>query len=273
MKTLLLHIGEAADLGMRLEVAFDLAERLQAHLVGLHTLTPASMPTPVVGRGASTVVLAERTERNRKLSVQLQEAFREKSQRRGLSCEWRSEEGEPLEVLALHTRYADLALAALPKRGTLEEYLVGPAIDRLALVAACPVLMLPVAYAGTTTGRRVLVAWKSGPTCARALREATAILKLADEVTLLTISEPGVAHISGLDVAAVLTRRGIKATIRQDFDRGGDAGAEMLAHAQAINADLIVMGAYGHSRLRELVLGGATQRALNDSPIPLLMSH
>ncbi|MGE0152142.1 MAG: universal stress protein [Reyranellaceae bacterium] len=273
MKTVLFHVGDAADLETRLEVAFDLAERLQAHLVGLNTLTPASMPAPVIGRGASAVVLAERTERNRRLSAELEERFRGASHRRGLGCEWRAQEGEPLEVVAFHSRYADLVVAGLPRPNTLEEYLVGPPIDRLALVAACPVLLLPAAYGGKTVGRRVLVAWKSSRTCARTLREATPLLRLAEEVTLLTVSEPSLRHVGGLDIATVLARRGVTATIRQDFGKGGDAGAEVLAHARAVGADMVVMGAYGHSRLRELVLGGATQRALSDSPLPLLMSH
>ncbi len=273
MKTLLLHISGADDLGSRLEVAFDLAERLQAHLVGLQTLTPASMPTAIMGRGASAVLLAERTENNRKLSAALEERFREASRRRGLGCEWRAAEGEPLDVLALHSRYADLAIAALPQPQSLEEYLVGPPVDRLALVAACPTLLLPAAFAGKTAARRVLVAWKSSRTCARALRDATPLLKLAEEVTLLTIDEPGLDRLGGMDIATVLARRGVRATIRHDFGTGGNAGAELLAHAQAINADTIVMGAYGHSRLRELVLGGATQRALSHSPVPLLMAH
>jgi nucleotide-binding universal stress UspA family protein len=273
MKTVLVHVGNPDDLGERLELAFDLAERLQAHLVGLHTLTPAAMPAPAVGRGASAVVLAEHTERNRKLSAQLQERFRESARRRGLDCEWRAEEGEHLDVLAQHSNYADLMVAALPQRSTLEDHLVGPPIDRLALVASCPVLLVPTAYTAKTTAHRVLVAWKSSRACARALRDATPLLRLAGEITLLSVSEARSGHIGGLDIATVLARRGVRATIRQDFGKGGDVGAELLAHARAVDADLVVMGAYGHSRLRELVLGGATQRALNDSPVPLLMSH
>jgi len=273
MKTLLVHIGDAADLGSRLELAFDLAERLKAHMVGLHTLTSASMPSAVVGRGASSVVLAEHTAHARKISAELQEKFTEACRRRGLSCEWRAEEGEPVDVLARHSSYADLVMAALPQRSGLEEYLVGPPIDRLALVSSCPALMVPTAYTQTTTAHRALVAWKSGRTCSRALRDALPLLRLAEEVTVLTVSEPDTRHIGGLDITVVLARNGVTATIRQDFGKGGDAGAELLAHAGAINADMLVMGAYGHSRLRELVLGGATQKALNDSTIPLLMSH
>jgi nucleotide-binding universal stress UspA family protein len=274
MKNLLIHIVDASDFETRVELAFDLAERLGAHLVGLHTLTPPSMPEPVIGRGASAVLLAERTERNRKLSADLEARFREASRRRGLPCEWRAEEGEPAAVLALHSRYADLVIATLPQRATFEEFLIGPPIDRLALVVACPVLFVPTAFVQRQTAHRVVVGWKSGRSCARALRDSMPVLRLADEVTIITIRDVDADHLHGAEIATSLARHGVKATVRQDFDsRGGDAGAELLAHAATMNADLVVMGAYGHSRLRELVLGGATQKALNDARIPLLMSH
>lgn len=274
MKTLLMHVAGAADFDTRVELAFDLAERLQAHMVGLHTLTPAAMPAQIVGRGASAALLAERTAASRKLSTELEARFREASRRRGLSCEWRAEEGEPAEVLARHSCYADLVVATLPSADTFEDRLVGPPIDRLALIAACPVLFVPAAFAGRQTGRRIVVGWKSSRPCARALREALPLLRLAGEVTLVTVPEPDIEHLHGADIATVLARQGIKVTVRQDFaGDGADAGATLLAQAAALNADMMVMGAYGQSRLRELVLGGATRRALREAPIPLFMVH
>ncbi len=273
MKTLLMHVADAADFETRVELAFDLAERLQAHMVGLHTLTPASMPAQVVGRGASATLLVERTEANRRQSAELEARFREASRRRGLPCEWRAEEGEPAEVLARQSCYADLVVATLPPAASLEDRLVGPPIDRLALIAASPVLFIPAAYAGRQTGRRVVVGWKSSRPCARALREALPLLRLAGEVTLVTVHEPDIEHLHGADIATVLARQGVKVTVRQDIDTGGDAGAALLAQAAALKADMVVMGAYGHSRLRELMLGGATRRALREAAVPLFMVH
>jgi nucleotide-binding universal stress UspA family protein len=271
MKSLLVHIADRGDLDLVAEIGFDLARRLQAHLAGLHAQSSAAMPAAVVGRGASPVILAEQTETGRKLSQELADGFLEAGRRHGLACEWRIDEGDPLEVLAHQSCFSDLILSALQHSGRFEERLSGAPIGTLPMRAACPVLLVPSAYTGRTVGQRILIAWKCEQVCARALRDATPLLQLADEAVLLSIGGQDLGPLS--KVAAMLKRKNIKVRMRHEPEGDSDAGAEILAQAQAMDADMIVMGAYGHSRLRELVLGGATRRALNDSQIPLLMSH
>src|SRR5690606_4452572 len=140
-----------------------------------------------------------------------------------------------------------------------------------------PVLLVPYAGRFEAVGRRVLVAWDAGREAARAVRDALPLLKRAEHVEVVSFNpdRPGARHgpIPGADLAAYLARHDVKVHVSQQHGDDIEVGEQILSRAADLHSDLIVMGAYGHSRLRELALGGATRTLLASMTVPVLMSH
>jgi nucleotide-binding universal stress UspA family protein len=207
----------------------------------------------------------------------VQDLFRRRGEGPGFTSEWRAREGEAGEVAVLHARYADLAIVG--QRDPDDEALgsTGDLPERIALAAGRPVLVVP--YAGTfaAVGQRVLVAWNAGREATRAVNDALPLLEGAAKVTVLAVNPGGGIHghgdVPGADIALHLARHGVRAEASALTSGDVDVGALLLSQAADLDADLIVMGAYGHSRLRELVLGGATREILRSMTVPVLLSH
>ena len=122
-----------------------------------------------------------------------------------------------------------------------------------------------------------MLCWNASREAARAASEALPLLKAAKQVIVLIVGPQTVADASsvepGANVAAWLSRHGVKVTVQRDTSADADAGSAILSHAADHDADLIVMGIYGHSRLREMVLGGASRTLLSSMTVPVLMAH
>src|SRR5206468_1617267 len=140
-----------------------------------------------------------------------------------------------------------------------------------------PVLVLPYAGRFETVGRRVLVGWNARREAARAVHDALPLLRQAESVTVLAIDPVRGAHGHGeepaADLALHLARHGLQVTARQTDSAGLDPADVLLNTAADEGADLIVVGGYGHSRVREVVLGGVTRRLLRTATVPVLISH
>jgi nucleotide-binding universal stress UspA family protein len=122
--------------------------------------------------------------------------------------------------------------------------------------------------------RNVLVAWDGSAPAARALADALPILVRAERVEILSVDGRGIddVHEHGRAVTRHLARHGIDATFKRTTS-AGDIGNTILSHAADIGADFLVMGAYGHSKLREALFGGTTRTLLESMTIPVLMSR
>jgi nucleotide-binding universal stress UspA family protein len=182
----------------------------------------------------------------------------------GARGEWTMLEDDGDQTFVSLARCADLVV--YPKDEPAELPL--PPAD-LAAAAATPILLIPKTPHDTGPGRRVLVAWNASPEAASALRGAWPLLEAADVVEVLMV-DPG-PEVEAF-IGKAMVRRGVKARIA--VDRSSDAGAGELIrrHAEDLTADLVVMGLYGHSRLRELVLGGASASMLKQEIFPLLVA-
>jgi nucleotide-binding universal stress UspA family protein len=123
----------------------------------------------------------------------------------------------------------------------------------------------------------VVVAWDASREAARAVSDALPILEKASSVTVVTVNprerDYGHGDVPGADIAVYLARHGVKVDVQRIDARDIDVGNMLLSHVANDSADLLVMGAYGHSRLREVVLGGATRTILGEMTVPVLMSH
>ncbi len=177
-------------------------------------------------------------------------------------------------VVMGHGRAADLIIAGQ----TDPDWDLSPLLDfpeRLALESGRPVLVVPYAGRHPRIGRNVVIAWKAGRESARAVFDALPLLQGAENVHILEITDRNDASTLGPDIsiAASLARHGIKPTIHTSVAPDISVGDEILSRLSDLDADLLVMGAYGHSRMRELVFGGATRHIARHMTVPTFFSH
>lgn len=194
-------------------------------------------------------------------------------------CELRNAEALSRDlgrVAAVHARYADVAVMTRPSEGAGGE-LREEVIEGVLFHSGRPALIAPPGWSGGGIGKRVVVAWDASREATRALSEADDILEFAEAVTIVTVdAKPkmfGHGDQPGANIAGHLSRRGLPAEVRNVDSMGRSASLAILEEANTLNADLVVMGGYAHSRLRELVFGGATRELLRAATIPLLMAH
>jgi len=274
-KDLLVHVADDRARDKRIETAIALAQAHGAHLVGLHADYEVSFPGYVEVRLSAEIVEAQ-MEAARERAREAKAAFTRLTERAGLAAEWRSVNGDPARTLSLHARYADLVITAQTDTGDPGSP-VAAVSDKVALESGRPVLVIPYIGAPSTMGRRIMVAWNASREATRAVHDALPLLTRAEAVKIIAIN-PGShagAHgdVPGADIALHLARHGVR-TEAYRIEAGDLGVGDMLLSRTADDGmDLIVMGCYGHSRVRELVLGGATRHLLEHMTVPVLMAH
>ena len=270
-KTILVHVDGDPRSAVRLNLAVALARRWDAHLVGLNVQPLFGSPL----YAATDPLIVEHQHRAAEREAREARALFDKTvAAAGLAgSEWREDDRGVVDALVRHARYADLLV--LGQREPRSVWSATAFTDEVLLAAGRPALVVPWAGDFATLGRRVLVAWNAGREAARALTDALPLLRDADIVRVLTVNARDGDHgdMPGADIALYLARHGLKVEVVRDEAVGIDIGAELLSRAADFQADLLVMGAWGHSRMRELVLGGATRSLLGAMTLPVLMSH
>jgi nucleotide-binding universal stress UspA family protein len=272
-KTLLVPVDGRPRSARSLDIAGRIANRWDAHVVGLYVRQPGFVPA---WTEAGTRQLAEMQERiNAQLAAEAKAVFDAGVRAAGIErAEWRVDEGPLPETVALHARYADLVVVNQtdPDAPTRSNF-----ADTVIMEVGRPVLIVPYTGEFKTLGDNVLVCWNAGREAARAVTDALPFLQGAKRVTVLSIVDKAPAgalgDVPGADIALYLARHGVKAEAARTVAADVDVGDEILSRAFDYGADLIVMGAYGHSRAREIVLGGATRSILRSMTVPVLMSH
>jgi nucleotide-binding universal stress UspA family protein len=271
-KTIVVHLDADARRTERLELACALAAGFDAHLVGEFAVEEAGVPAYALVEGAAIVVQQYQRWRERS-EAEAKREFQEKVRRHGLGkAEWRASSFDAVSALRLSGRYADLLV--IGQRDP--EQLRGYSPEEVVLEAGRPVLVVPYAGRFATLGKRVLVAWNASREAARAVTDALPLLERAQHVEIVAFdphtTDGDHGEEPGADIALFLARHGVKATAAQQH-ASIDVGEQILSRAADADADLIVMGAYGHSRARELVLGGATRTIFASMTVPVLLSH
>lgn len=280
LKDILVHLDAGPHAEKRLGVAAMLARTHGAHLTGLFVTNPAAVSELMVAGADAVVVdtwIRELRQRNEAEAGQAREVFDAVVAREGISGEWRMAEGPLAQTVTLHTRYADLVVLGQPDPDRPETHMLGSVIEEVMFSAGRPLLMVP--YAGTfeTIGRNVLVGWNATREATRALNDAMPLMAAAEKVTVVAADPSGgvtgEGDVPAADIAIHLARHGLKVVASHTVSDGLDGGDILLNTATDIGADLLVMGAYGHSRVRELVLGGATRSVLQHATLPVLMAR
>jgi nucleotide-binding universal stress UspA family protein len=273
-KTLLVHVDNGKRAPLRVDIACQLAKQSDAHLIGLHALTVVKLPSYALAEGG--VQVRELHERMlRESAAAAEQVFKKGVQTAGLAkSEWRMSRRDAAESVPVHGRYADLLIIGQPSEtdgsGVEPDF-----AERLLLAAGRPVLLIPYAGDFPAVGKRVLVAWNAGREATRAITDAIPILREAQQVDVIAFNPKDAPHgeVPGADIGLYLARHGIKVTVSQQSAEDVDVGNQLLSRAADLDVDLIVMGAYGQPRMKELVLGGATRTVLKSMTVPVLMSH
>lgn len=276
LKDCLVHIDTYQQSRARLEAAAALAVRHSAHLTGVCVITPPEIPGYLRAE-ISDEVFKRHAEHARAQAKQAETAFNECARRAGVTSEWRCVEGAALAALCLHGRYADIVIAG-QRDPTGSEGADDPAIpDQLVLAVGRPVLVIPAVGTYPVIGERVMVAWDASRLAARAINDALPLLAMARHVIVVAVNPEGGpgghGEIPCADICLHLARHGVKAEAQHLYADDIDAGDMLLSRAADAAIDLLVMGAYGHARWREVVLGGVTQHMLRHMTVPVLMSH
>jgi nucleotide-binding universal stress UspA family protein len=206
-----------------------------------------------------------------------QALFEERVARDGVRGEWRGVAAEPLAALTLHGRYVDLVIVG-QRDPSGEDASDDPTVpDHLILSLGRPVLVIPYSGSFPEVGKTVLVSWDASRLATRAVNDALPLLLGAKRVCVLAVNphggEDGHGQIPSADICLHLARHGVKAEAEHLYADDIDVGDVLLDRAADIGADLIVSGAYGHARWRELVLGGVTRHLLRHMTVPVLMTH
>lgn len=273
-KTILVHIGTDKRCALRVEVAFRLAKQHDAHLVALHAIAPFEPPGYVLAEMGPAILEAQKHAIATEL-VRTEAEFTKQAEKAGMrNIEWRAAIDDPVDAMTLHARYADFVV--IGQADATEETNLGTDFpERLVLAAGRPVLILPSAGNFPSIGKRILVAWNAGLEATRALTDAIPLLQRADTVHVMAVNPRQGEHgnMPGADIGLYLARHGVRVEVKSDQGAEIDVGNELLSRAADLDADLIVMGCYGHSRLKEWVLGGATRTILESMTVPVLMSH
>jgi nucleotide-binding universal stress UspA family protein len=275
-KTILVQCDAARNVARRLDVAAELAQQQGAHLVALHARQPFQTPAFADG-GFPMDDLFKAYEAGVAADLATATAAFEKATKgRQLSAELRVVDGFVHSELTMHARYADLlVLGQTDPENTLPTPADLP--ETVALASGRPVLVVP--YIGVTNppGKAVMLCWNASRESAHAATAALPFLKAAAKVIVLTIdakSSPADHGAEpGADAATWLARHGVKVTVQRDVAAEASVGGTILSRAADHAVDLIVMGLYGHSRMREMVLGGASRTVLSSMTVPVLMVH
>ena len=264
-RTILVELTDDRALEPRLQLARPLAGRFDAALIGMYAMPSPFIPAAYGEASAylgADLIEAQR-EINREIGQRVQETFR-RICGAGPNVVWQEAEGDPGSLLAEAGRTTDLILARRTAAGSGEPPDV---LDQLVTAAGVPVLAVPETASGEP-GQTVVVAWNGAREAARAVHDALPFLQAARSVTLCAV---GAAAATTLEAAATMLRRhGVTVEARQVDGADREVGEILLAQCSAQGADLLVMGAYGHTRLRELVFGGATRHVLHEAPLPVL---
>jgi nucleotide-binding universal stress UspA family protein len=243
---------------VRLDLAIKLAMKYDASLVALHALSPFIAQGYIMDQMGQEVIAAQKKAAT-ELIAKTEEGLRKHTSSLDFeNIEWLSSFDEPLDAMCAHAKYADLVVIGQSDpsddSGTQLDF-----PQRLILSAGRPVLIFPKIGSFSTVGKNIIVAWNASREATRAVTDAIPLLKRAEN--------------PGTEIANYLAQHEVNVDVLRNPGGRIDIGNELLSRAADISADLIVMGGYGHSRLREWVLGGATRTILESMTIPVLMSH
>lgn len=281
LRDIMLHLDATERCAERLRLTINLAARDGAHVAGVYVI---DVPPPgttygyemAYALGGPDGLFDQLRAQAIAMAEPVREQYEEALRRAGVSGEWRLVEGLAPEQLALHARYADLAIIGQSDPNARLGATTQDVSVTALLTSGRPVLSVPYAGSFPDLDGHALVAWNASREAARAVNDALPLLAACKKVTVLAINPERGIHGHGdlpaADICLHLARHGIQAEAAHTVAADISEGQALLSYAADISADFVVMGAYGHSRVREWAFGGVTRTLLREMTIPALMS-
>jgi nucleotide-binding universal stress UspA family protein len=281
LKTILVNLNHEVRVPELIAAAAAIARPTEAHVVGLYVMPPLFMPSDVIlPMGAE--FYEEQVVEHRAQAERIKTIFDRLTHGEAYVAEWRTH-GDA------RSAYESIADGVIEQSRSAELVIVSQAVDgkdppmitdipeRVAMESGRPVLVIPSNWLAREYGRDVAVAWNDSREATRATFDALPLLERAKKIRLITVGETtdgeGKNTVPSADVASTLARHGLDVEIETVTNNDRHTGNALLSRVVADGSDLLVMGAYGHSRMREFILGGATRDVLKNMTVPVLMSH
>ncbi|VTU22174.1 universal stress protein [Variovorax sp. PBL-E5] len=277
-RTILVHLDPTDRCPVRVRLAAGLARAHGSHLVGLVPtgLYDGAIPIGAIPTGASDFI-AESSEHLRRRANAIAEEFREQAAGPGpLSSEIRRVDGSTVDAVVNHGRASDLIVLGQGDRSNPADAPLRELAQQAMLQTGRPILMVPFAGHFDKVGEHAVIAWDGSRESAVAMRQALPLLRRAARVTLLSFHRLGEAPDGGKLLVPEMTHWLLRHGVQVKADQEAvdiDIDDALLSRSTDLGADLLVMGGYGHSRFRELMLGGVTRGILEKMTLPALLAH
>ena len=286
-KSILVPLDGSDSCNVALTCANQVAQQMSAHMNVLHVQADTKEAVPLLGEGMSGAMIEEMIDlADRDASERAQSAHtcyesfcREQNVAETqtpvaedkATVSWRQEVGREDEMVANFGRVSDLIVIAQP-RGEAER----PSL--MTLHAALfetgkPVLLAP-STAPEQIGKKVVISWNGTAEAARAIEGALPLLRIAEKVVIVSVETENTRNrVTGAELASQLNWHGVQSELKAVSPSARSVGEAVVTECENENADLLVMGAYTHSRLIQIILGGVTRHVIAETKIPVLMAH
>lgn len=277
-RSLLVHLDQDPHCTPRIQTAIALAKRLGCHLAGVAPTGLIDLPTGLASAATLIEFAGAAWDTLRSQAERTADGFRDDCRAADLeSFEAVIDESDKAQSLVRHAHCSDLVVLTQADPTAADHRAAQELVEKVVLYSARPTLIVPCTGHVDAIGTHAMVAWDDSREAARAVSDALPLLRLAAQVDVVGWGEAGGPDDKTLRqrldaLHRWLTRQGVSAGVRIEAVGSGIADA-MRARAAESGADLIVMGAYGHARWAERVLGGATRGLLDSMTVPVLMSH
>ncbi len=276
-KTIVAIIQGEKDEDRLLDCVLPIAVHFGSHLIGVHAEAMAAAYTSPMGFPDAEYIQVS-NDRNEQRAKELGHRYVSRCEAQGVSAQWRSLEsfsGDSALSSVSSARCADLVVAV--QSNPHSDTISSANLESLLFEAGRPVLFIPFAAPVTGTFAKILIAWNGSREAARAVFDALPFIVEASQIEILVVDpdEDGDldSEAAGSEIAASLARHGVEATVINKRSAGLAVGAVIENYAAEAVPDLIVMGAYSHSWLREFLFGGVTRTLLQSMPVPTFMSR
>lgn len=272
-KSMTVCLDNSAGSSRLLEFALTLAAQNNAHLTGLHlTYAPIILSDPYA---VWEPMMLEWEESAQAKQAQAREKFISEAAKAGVNADFSAYRSTDLHAVIAHARASDITIVGQRNQGDSEGDLGSNFPISFVLKLGRPVLFFPYNGEVSTKFNTIIVAWDGGREATRAMADAMPFLKQAQQVKVLSISEHADEDhdFPDIDIAAYLAKHGVKVDIEKNENVNVAPAEWLLTRAANHGADMLVMGAYGHNRLTELILGGVTRTVMRKMTLPVLMSH
>jgi nucleotide-binding universal stress UspA family protein len=271
IRDLSVYVDNDAAARARIELAMAVAERHEAHLTALYVRRPIYSP-----RYIGTYIPADVVEQLERVADaeerEARELFQSVLAKSNVVTHWQASADSPARALSAAGRATDLLVLRAEGADDAKVHRYYHSSE-VVLNIGRPVLIAPCSRDCKAPDKHAVIAWDGSRESARAVHDALPLLMITERVSVVTIGEPAYGEVLPPDLTQHLARHELHADWQRATDAGVDTGEALLTFAEQAGADLIVAGAYGRSRFRELVLGGVTQYLLQHTSIPVLMSH